>query len=62
MLDEWNEILQDDEIFDMILDNLSLSQLQSSLFEEEHVSDGSLEAGVPSTALETIGAMNCDDE
>lgn len=62
LLDEWNEILQDDEIFDMILDNLSLSQLQSSLFEEEHVSDGSLEAGVPSTALETIEAMNCDDE
>ena len=62
LLDEWNEILQDDEIFDMILDNLSLSQLQSSLFEEEHVSDGSLEAGVLSTALETIEAMNCGDE
>ena len=62
LLDEWNEIFQDVEIFDMILDNLSLSQLQSSLFEEEHVSDGSLEAGVPSTALETIEDMNCDDE
>ena len=61
LLYEWNEILQDDEIFDMILDNLSLSQLQSSLFEEERVSDGSLEAGVPSAALETIEAMNCDD-
>ena len=46
----------------MILDNLSLSQLQSCLFEEEHFLDGSLEAGVPSNALETIEAMNCDDE
>ena len=31
LLDEWNEILQDDELFDMIVDNLSLSQLHSSI-------------------------------
>ena len=61
LLDEWNEILQDDELFDMIVDNLSLSQLQSSMFEEEHVSDGSIEAGVPSAALEIIEAMNFND-
>ena len=30
-LDEWNELLQDDELFDMIMENLSLSQLQLSL-------------------------------
>ena len=35
LLDEWNEILQDDELFDMIVDNLSLSQLHSSMCEEE---------------------------
>ena len=61
LLDEWNEILHDDELFDMIVDNLSLSQLHSSLFEEEHISDGSIEAGVPSAALEIIEAMNFSD-
>ena len=32
--DEWHEFLQDDELYDMILDNLSLSQLESSVLEE----------------------------
>ena len=62
LLDEQNEILQDDELFDMVVDNLSLPQLQSSLLDEVHVSDGSFEAGVPSTAVETIETMNFDDE
>ena len=33
-LDEWNEFLQDDDLFEMIVDNLSLSQIDNSL--EEH--------------------------
>jgi len=61
LLDEWDEILQDDELFDMIVDNLSLSQLHSSMFEEEHFSSESIEAGVPSAALEIIEAMNFSD-
>ena len=61
LLDEWNEILQDDELFDMIVDNLSLSQLHSSMCEEEHISDGSIDAGVPSAALDMIEAMNFSD-
>ena len=61
LLDEWDEILQDDELFDMIVDNLSLSQLHSSMFEEEHFSNESIEAGVPSAALEIIEAMNFSD-
>ncbi|XP_068757874.1 uncharacterized protein [Montipora capricornis] len=60
--DEQNEILQDEELFDMIVDNLSFSQLQSSLFDEGHISDGSYEADVPSAAVETIETMNFDDE
>lgn len=32
LLDEWNEFLQDDDLFDMILDNLSLSQIDDSVF------------------------------
>ena len=61
LLDEWNEILQDDELFDMIVDNLSLSQLHSSMCEEEHISDESIDAGVPSTGLDMIEAMNFSD-
>ena len=34
LLDEWHEFLQDDELYDMILDNLSLSQLESSVLKE----------------------------
>ena len=37
LLDELNEILQNDELYDMIVDNLSLSQLHSSLFKKEHI-------------------------
>ena len=33
LLDEWCEFLQDDELYDMIFDNLSLSQPESSLLE-----------------------------
>ena len=62
LLDEQNEILQDEELFDMIVDNLSLSQLQSSLFDEVHASDGSFEVVVPSAALETIETINFGDE
>ena len=37
LLDEWNEFLQDDDLFEMILDNLSLSQIDDSLLEQEPV-------------------------
>ena len=37
LLDEWNEFLQDDDLFDMILDNLSLSQIDDSLLQQEPV-------------------------
>lgn len=46
---------------DMIVDNLSLSQLHSSMCEEEHIPDGSIDAGVPSAALDMIEAMNFSD-
>ena len=44
-------------IFDIIIDNLSLSQLQNSLLEEECVSNDSLEAEVPSA----VEMMNLED-
>ena len=61
-LDEWNELLQDDELFDMIMENLSLSQLQLSLVDEEI--NGSIDLladGVPTAVLQTIKSMVMDD-
>ena len=61
LMDEWNEVLQDDDLFDMIVNNLSLSQLDNSLLEEEHVSDDSVEDEVPTALLGTVEAMNLID-
>ena len=60
-MDEWNELLQDDELFDMIIENMSSSKLQSSLIEEEiNASSDMLEDGVPRAVLDTIESMNMD--
>ena len=61
LLDEWNEILQDDDLFDMIVDNLSLSQLENSFLECKPVCNDSEETEVPSAVLATIEAMNLDN-
>ena len=61
LMDEWNEVLQDDDLFDMIVNNLSLSQVDNSLLEGEHVSDDSLEDEVPTVLLGTVEAMNLID-
>lgn len=60
LLDEWNEFLQDDDLFDMILDNLSLSQIDDSLLEQEPVCN-SQEIELPLAVLATVEAMNLDD-
>ena len=60
LLDEWNEFLQDDHLFEMILDNLSLSQIDDSLLEQEPVCN-SQETELPSAVLATVEAMNLDD-
>ena len=64
LLDEWNEILQDDDLFDMIVDNLSLSQLDDSLFEQDSVCNNSEDFDddhVPSAVLATVEDMNLDE-
>ena len=61
-LDEWNELLHDDELFDMIMENLSLSQLQLSLVDEENNTSGDFLAdGVPTAVMETIESMVIED-
>jgi len=61
LLDEWNEFIQDDDLFDMIVDNLSLSQLDNTLPELEAECDNSQEAEIPTAVLATVEAMNLDD-
>ena len=64
LLDEWNEILQDDDLFDMIVDNLSLSQLDDSLFEQDSVCNNSEDIDndhVPSAVVATVEDMNLDE-
>ena len=64
LLDEWNEILQDDDLFDMIVDNLSLSQLDDSLFEQDSVCNNSEDIDdvhVPLAVVATVEDMNLDE-
>ena len=56
-LDDWDEILQDNEPFDMIVENISLSQFDASisLLEEMlHNSTESMDDEMPSDILEAI--------
>ena len=59
LLDEWHEFLQDDELYDMILDNLSLSQLESSVL-EENASDSDNDDVMPPAVLATVENMALD--
>ena len=61
LLDEWNEFLQDDELYEMIVNNLSLSQLQCSALEEENVNDScSSDDAIPPAVLATVENMILD--
>jgi len=51
--------LQDDELYDMILDNLSLSQLESSVL-EENASDSDNNDVILPTVLATVENMALD--
>lgn len=55
-MDEWDEILQDDELFDMIVENISLSHFDASISLLEETTDNSTESWdeMPSEILEAI--------
>ena len=58
LLDEWEEIFQDDDMYDMIVENLSLTQLQdSSTDEHDEYSDSQDEENIVSV-LENIANTN----
>ena len=59
-LDEWNEFLQDNDLFEMIVDNLSFSQRDNSLLEREPVCNFQL-IELPTAVLATVEGMNLDD-
>jgi len=54
-MEEWDEILQDDE-FDMIVENISLSQFDASISLLEEMADNSTESWdeMPSEILQTV--------
>lgn len=55
LLDEWNNVLQDDELSDMIIDNMSLSQLDGSILEgKQNDSSESMDEEMPSDVLAAI--------
>lgn len=63
LLDDWTEFLQDDELYEMIVDNLSLSQLQCSAFEEENSNDSfSNDDVMPPAVLATVENMALDHQ
>ena len=53
-LDDWQEILQDNDMYDMIIENLSLSQIQDSLIDECDMSSDSQDECMVAV-LENIG-------
>ena len=55
-IDEWDEILQDNELFDMVVENASLSQFDASMSLLEETADNSKELldELPSEILEAI--------
>ena len=55
-MDEWDEILQDNELFDMIVENISLSQFDASISLLEGMADNSTESldEMPTEILEAI--------
>ena len=55
LLDEWHEFLQDDELYEMIVDNMSLSHLENSALEEENANDSCNDDDVmPPVVLATV--------
>lgn len=60
LLDEWHEFLQDDELYEMIVDNRSLSQLESSTLEEENANDSCNDDVMSPIVLATVENMALD--
>ena len=59
LLDGGNEILQDDELCEMIVENVSLSQLQSFSLEEENENESCHDV-MPPAVLATVETMTLD--
>lgn len=60
LLDEWHELLHGDELYEMIVDNMPLSRLESSALEEENASDSCDDDVMPPVVLATVENMALD--
>ena len=61
LLDDWQEILQDNDMYDMIIENLSLSQIQDSLIDECDMSSSDSQDECMVAVLENIGSNNAEN-
>ena len=60
LLDEWHEFLQDDELYEMIVDNMSVSHLESPALEEENANDSCNDDVMTPAVLATVENMALD--
>lgn len=61
LLEDWEAIIEDIELFEMAVDNLSLSQLEESFTELEANSNTSLDTGVPAAVFEALERVHVGD-
>ena len=59
LLDEWHEFLQDYELYEMIVDSMSSSHLESSALEEKKANDPCNDV-MPPAVLKTVENMALD--
>ena len=53
-LNDWNDVIDDDDFTDLIFDNLDGSQMHSELHEESGMSSCISDSDIPNTVLEVL--------
>jgi len=61
-LDEWEMVLEDDELFELAVDNLSVSQLQDSCTEQETSELNASDVGIPAAVLQTLERVHIGNQ
>jgi hypothetical protein len=61
ILDDWNELFKDDELYNLNIENLSISYLTNSAVEEEQLNDSnSFDDEMPPAILAAVQSMALD--
>ena len=59
ILDDWNELFQDDELYNLNIDNLTVSHLNDSTMGEDELPDDSFDE-MPPAVLAAVESMALD--